>query len=262
MSNQITPTQQIRSSLEKMTPEFQKALPPHVPVAKFIRVAQTAITTNPNLMKCDRTSLWASITKAAEVGLLPDGRESAIVPFGGKAQFMSMVAGKMKLARNSGEIKTLDSQVVYKNDDFSYWIDEEGPHIKHVPQVMGERGNVICAYAIGKTKDGGVYIEVMTSEQLQAVESVSKGNKGPWSGPFKSEMQRKTVMNRLLKRMPTSTDIDIDVENDNSFSNVDTNPEPTLEEESPKQEKDVNQPARLAELVESGGEEDNDEVPI
>ncbi len=262
MSKQITPAQQVRNSLEKMTPEFSKALPSHVPVKKFIRVAQTAITTNPTLMKCDRTSLFAALTRAAEVGLMPDGKEAAIVPFKEKAQFMSMVAGKMKLARNSGEIKTLDSQVVYKNDEFNYWIDEDGPHIKHIPQVMGERGVVICAYAIGKTKDGGVYIEVMTSEQLQAVESVSRGKGGPWSGPFKSEMQRKTVMNRLLKRMPTSTDIEIDIENDHQFSDINTDPEPLPEQDSPKQEKDVSQPARLAELVESGEAEDNNEVPI
>ena len=263
MSKTITPVQQIRNSLEKMAPEFQKALPSHVPVKKFIRVAQTAITTNKNIMKCDRTSLFASLTKAAEVGLMPDGKEAAIVPFEGKAKFVSMVAGKMKLARNSGEIKTLDSQVVYSNDDFKYWIDEDGPHLRHIPQIMGARGYVVCAYAIGKTKDGGVYIEVMTSEQLGAIESASRSKSGPWSGPFKSEMQRKSVMNRLLKRMPTSTDINLDMENDYSFSDVETEPEPmpveTVEEKPI--EKDVTQPSRLAELV-NEAPQGNTEVPI
>ena len=261
MSKQITPQQQIRNSLEKMAPEFSKALPTHVPVKKFIRVAQTAITTNPTLMKCDRTSLWAALTKAAEVGLMPDGKEAAIVPFKDKAQFMSMVAGKMKLARNSGEIKTLDSQVVYQNDDFKYWIDEDGPHIRHIPNLTESRGEVSCAYAIGKTKDGGVYIEVMTSEQLGAVESVSRGKGGPWSGPFRSEMQRKSVMNRLLKRMPTSTDIDMDMANDYEMTDINPDPEPNETQEATEKEvqpRNETAPQRLTEAIEN----ESEEVPI
>lgn len=250
MSKAITPAQQMKTTIERMAPEFQKALPAHVPVQKFIRVAQTAITTNPTLMNCDKISLLAALTRAAEIGLMPDGKESAIVPYGNKAQFMSMVAGKMKLARNSGEIKTLDAQVVYANDDFKYWIDESGPHIRHIPQIMGSRGEVICAYAIGVTKDGGTFIEVMTSEQLAAVESVSRGKGGPWNGPFRSEMQKKSVMNRLLKRMPTSTDIDLDIENDYKFSDLEMQPEP--EQSEPEKEvtpKETTAPAKLSEAL-------------
>ena len=262
MSKQLTPAQDIRNSLERMAPEFAKALPSHVSVKKFIRVAQTAITSNPSIMKLERTSLWTSLTKCAEVGLMPDGKEAAIVPFGNKATFMSMVAGKMKLARNSGEIKTLDSQVVYANDDFKYWIDEEGPHIRHIPNIESDRGLVKCAYAIGVTKDGGTYIEVMTGQQLGAVESVSKGKGGPWSGPFKSEMQRKSVMNRLLKRMPTSTDIDLDTDNDNQFTDLNTTPEltdkPTEQPEKEVTPKDTTAPSRLAEAI----QEESTEVPI
>lgn len=261
MSKSITPAQQLRNSLEKMAPEFAKALPSHVPVKKFIRVAQTAITTNPTLMKCDRTSLFAALTKAAEVGLMPDGREAAIVPFKDKAQFMSMIAGKMKLARNSGEIKTLDSQIVYQADDFKYWIDEEGPHIRHIPNFEGERGDVRCAYAIGVTKDGGIYIEVMGREQLEDVEKVSRGKGGPWSGPFRGEMIRKSVMNRLLKRMPTSTDIDFDMQNDYEMSGVDTDPEPMPAPEDTHEKevspRDATAPNRLAEAIEK-----TEEAPI
>lgn len=259
MSKALTPRDQIKNTIERMAPEFQKALPAHVPVQKFIRVAQTAITTNPTLMNCDKISLLAALTRAAEVGLMPDGKEAAIVPYGDKANFMSMVAGKMKLARNSGEIKTLDSQVVYANDDFKYWIDEEGPHIRHIPQIMGSRGEVVCAYAIGVTKDGGTFVEVMTSEQLAAVEGQSKGKNTPWKGPFKSEMQRKSVMNRLLKRMPTSTDLEMDIENDYSMAETNLDPEPIDEPiEKVVEPKDVTAPAKLAEALAI----DEQEVPI
>src|SRR3546814_9174090 len=76
-----------------------------IPVEKFHRVAVTAISSNPDLLNVDRTSLFGALMKAAQDGLLPDGREGAIVPFKGKASWMPMVAGIMKKVRNSGEIE-------------------------------------------------------------------------------------------------------------------------------------------------------------
>ena len=152
MSNKITAVDAIKKSITQMEPEFAKALPPHINPKKFIRVVQTAITTSPNLMEADRMSLLAACTKAAEIGLLPNGIEAALVPFKGKVQFMSMISGKLKLARNSGEIQSIDAQIVYNNDYFDYYIDEEGAHLKHKPNLFEDRGDVIAAYAMGENK--------------------------------------------------------------------------------------------------------------
>ena len=114
----------------------------------------------------------------------------------------------------------------------------------------------------GKTKDGGVYIEVMTNDQIAAVEKSSRGNNTPWKGPFRSEMIKKSVLNRLLKRMPTSTDIDMDTEND--YQNIDipiVQAESKKSEPEPEREKDVTAPKKLAELVESK-EKNEEQVPI
>lgn len=260
MSQSITPVESIRGSLQKMKPEFQKALPPHIPVDRFLRVAQTAITTNPALLKCNRQSLFAACTRAAELGLLCDGVQGAIVPYGDTAVFMSMIAGKMKLARNSGEIKSLDSQIIYKNDKFEYSITEDGPKLNFQPNFLGERGEIVGAFAMGITKDGGTYIEIMSNDQINDIEKQSKGKNSPWKGPFRSEMIRKSVMNRLLKRMPTSTDIDLDLANDYDLAGVDTDPEPVetqaAQEEPPAKEKDVTRPSKLADIIE------NEETPI
>jgi hypothetical protein len=42
--------------------------------------------------------------KLAQDGLLPDGREAAVVMFGNKAQAMPMIAGILKKVRQSGEV--------------------------------------------------------------------------------------------------------------------------------------------------------------
>ena len=111
MSN-LPAVQEVRNALEKMAPQFQAALPKHVPVERFVRTTLTAIQTNPQLLQADRRTLFAAATRAAQMGLLPDGREGAIVTFKDQAQWMPMVAGIMKLVRNSGEISTWSVQAV------------------------------------------------------------------------------------------------------------------------------------------------------
>jgi recombination protein RecT len=207
----MTPQDETCQSLTKMEPEFAKALPPQIPSAKFVRVATTAIRNNPGLAdpaKVDRNSLYAAFHKCAQTGLIPDGREAAIVPFKGKAQFMPMVSGLCKLARNSGEIKTLNAQVVYKNDMFKHWIDEKGEHFKHTPS-RGDRGDPIAVYAFCQTKDEGIFFEELSMDDIDAIQKMSRADDGPWKGPFRTEMMRKSALRRLLKyRVPSSTDID------------------------------------------------------
>ncbi|WP_407523682.1 recombinase RecT [Methylobacterium oryzisoli] len=84
--------------------------------------------------------------------------------------------------------------------------DEE--RIEHEPKLDGPRGAPRATYAIAKTKDGGIYREVMSLEEIEKVRRVSRAaNKGPWVDWWE-EMARKTVLRRLAKRLPMSTDMD------------------------------------------------------
>lgn len=240
MTTRIDALTEVRTNIQKMEPQFRAALPAHIPVEKFMRVVLTAIQTTPTLLSLDRTSLFAAATKAAQDGLLPDGREGAIVPFKNQAQWMPMIAGILKKVRNSGEITTINSQIVYERDDFEYWIDETGEHLKHRPLLDGDRGKRRSAYAVARTKDGGVYVEVMTEEQIQAVRSVSRaGAMSPWNGPFESEMIRKTVIRRLAKRLPMSTDLETTVQRDDSMYDF----------QPPAQSSPEKSPSRLAKVI-------------
>lgn len=204
----IAPQDEVCQSIAKMEPEFKKSLPPQILSVKFVRVASTAIRNNPKLVECDRASLYSAFHKCAQTGLLPDGREAAIVPFGSTAQFMPMIGGITKLARNSGEIKTINAQIVYKNDAYEHWIDEGGEHFKHVP-ARGDRGEIMLVYAYCATKDGGIFFEELSLDDIKAIEGMSRQKNGPWNGPFRTEMMRKSAIRRLLKyRVPSSTDID------------------------------------------------------
>jgi recombination protein RecT len=105
----------VRQNLTQMAPQFAAALPKHISVEKFTRVALTAIQNNPDLaVKADRRSLFGACVRLAQDGLLPDGREAAIVMFGDKAQAMPMIAGILRKVRQSGEVSRVSAQVVYR----------------------------------------------------------------------------------------------------------------------------------------------------
>lgn len=222
--NAATAIVEVRQDLEKLKPQIELVLPSHVTADKFMRVALTAIQQNSDLLSADRKSLFASTMKCAQDGLLPDGREAAFVTFntktGKKVQYMPMVSGILKKVRNSGELLSIVANVVYEKDTFRYWVDDVGEHVTHEPNVLAdERGKLIAVYSIARTKDGGVYTEVMSRGQIESVRSVSKAkDSGPWVGWY-DEMARKTVIRRLSKRLPMSTDLEAVIRRDDEMYN-------------------------------------------
>ncbi len=269
-SKELTVTDQLKKTITTMGPQFQAALPKHINVDKFVRVLQTAISTTPALVEANRTTLFAACMKAAADGLLPDGRESAIVTFNSKsgktAQYMPMIAGILKKIRNSGELASITSNIVFQNDQFRYWVDADGEHLIHEPNMFSDRGKRLGAYGIAKTKDGGIYIEVMTEQQINDVKNVSRSkDSGPWAGAFSDEMRKKTVLRRLAKKMPSSTDIEMTMAADDDLYMPDEEPTghtdvtPPSEPVAPKAAKPKG-PTKLKDAIKSAPVVEADDV--
>lgn len=201
------PQDEIRSQLIKMDGEFADALPAHIPVERFRRVALTAIMSNTDLItKVERRSLFQALTKAAQDGLLPDGRDGAIVIYGNQAQWMPMIGGIRKKVRNSGEIVSWEAHAVFENDEFEFELGDD-PFIKHKP-TLNDRGKIIAAYSIATLKGGEKSREVMSVHDIEKVRNASRAkNSGPWTQWYE-EMARKTVARRHSKVLPMSTDLD------------------------------------------------------
>ena len=215
----LTPMDSFRQTVFALSKEFKAALPPQIPVDKFVRTLITTVQMEPHLLECDRKSILATAMKAAQDGLLLDGREAAPVIFrdtksGGKrCQYVPMVGGILKKMRQSGEIASASAHVVYEKDVFTYRLGDD-ERIEHVPTLSGDRGKVIAAYSIVRLKDGGVYREVMSRADLDKVQNVSKAKHGPWV-EWHEEMCRKTVLKRVAKIAPSSTDIEEVIDADN-----------------------------------------------
>lgn len=251
MTKALTPIQGFELSLSKM--EFAPVLPSHISEDKFKQVVVTAMQKNPNLLSLNRGSLFNACKECAQDGLLPDGREAALVPFGGTVKYMPMVQGITKKARNSGEIATIDALVVYKNDEYDSWVDEHGAHFKH-RKCRGKRGDPELTYAYAITKDGSFYFEEIDEDQMKAIEGCSKGSNTPWKGPFRDEMRRKSALRRLCKyRLPSSSDIDGVMRRDDDLYDFDNKEESPVEnKETPKEiPKEEPKKSKLEEVVDA-----------
>lgn len=227
-------------------------LPPQIKPERFLRVVMTAVQQNPELLAADRSTLFSASMKAATDGLIPDGKEAALVTFGNKVQYMPMVAGILKKVRNSGELSSITALDIYEKDDFKYWIDSDGEHLTHKPLMFGDKGKLLGTYALAKTKDGAVYIEVMDMSQLDAVKKVSRGKTGPWSGDFAGEMRKKSAIRRLSKRLPMSTDIEMVIQRDDDlFTPSESQPEAKVVSEEPPPPPPEVRKSRLKTAIES-----------
>ena len=224
----LPPAAAVRAELETMKPQFAMALPPHVTPERYVRVVMTAVQSNPALLSADRQTLFQACMKCAQDGLLPDGREAALVIFRTKkkidnrdvwvdaVQYMPMVVGVIAKVRRSGELLTIAAHVVHANDSFLYTLGDD-ERIEHQPFMGEDRGPAVAAYAVAKTKDGGIYREVMSVADINKVRDVSRSkDRGPWVDWW-SEMARKTVIRRLSKRLPMSTDLQAVIERDDDM---------------------------------------------
>lgn len=223
MSAEIKAPMKLSDELDELRPEIEKVLPVQVTVDKFMRVVYTAIAQNVSLRNADRRSLLTSAIKAAQDGLLPDGREAAFVIFNSKekfrengkmmerwiekVQYMPMVNGIIKKLNQTGELKQISVNIVREGDTFRYWVDDHGEHILHEP-LLGTNGRqATAAYARATMHGGGVYLEIMSRFEIEQVRAISKSkDKGPWV-EWWEEMAKKTVIRRMSKRMPMSTDV-------------------------------------------------------
>lgn len=196
----------------------QSILPKNVKMETFVRAAAVAMISSKDLGEADRDSVIMALTKCATDGLIPDNKEAAIVTFNTKiktqgkpdewikkAQYLPMVDGVMKRARMSGQLSLLSSKAVMKEDEFDYWMDENGEHINYRPTYKG--GDMRVAFAFAKLKSGELIVEVMSKADIDKARKASKtGTYGPWADWY-DRMACKVVMHRLAKRLPNASEI-------------------------------------------------------
>jgi recombination protein RecT len=198
----------LRRDLEIMAPEFAAALPPQISIESFQRVVLTALQTTYGLSDCKPKSIWNACMRAATDGLLPDGREGAIVPFAGEATWIPMVGGIKKKIFQSGKVSTINVEVVRAKDFFDHQ-EGDGAFISHKKYIGKEDpGEISGVYMIAQMADGSTFREVMSIWEVEQVRKTSKANNSPWGNPvFYPEMIKKTCLKRGAKSLPSSKEM-------------------------------------------------------
>ena len=202
----------LKDAVNKMLPAIAAALPKTMTPERFSRVVLTALSANPKLMDCTQPSFLGSMMIAAQLGLevnTPLGH-AYLIPFRNhgimECTFQLGYKGLIDLAYRSGQISTIQAQTVYANDTFEYELGLDAKLI-HKP-ALSDRGDPVAFYALYKTKDGGWGFEVMSLEDIrQHARRFSKSaDSGPWATNFEA-MAKKTVLKRVLKYAPLSTEV-------------------------------------------------------
>ena len=207
------PASTMKAYITRMKGEIAKALPSVMTPERFTRIVTSAISTTPQLAQTTPQSFLGAMMTAAQLGLEPNTPlgQAYLLPYKNhgklECQFQLGYKGLIDLAYRSGQVTIIQAHEVRENDEFSYSFGLE-PTLHHVP-ARGDRGNVICYYAMFRTKDGGFGFEVMSREDVEAhAKRYSKsygGSFSPWSTNF-DEMAKKTVLKKCLKYAPLKSD--------------------------------------------------------
>lgn len=179
--------------------QIERLLPDNVPLRKFVQVAATAIRQTPDLVNADQTTLFAAIIRCAQDGLMPDGREAALVAYSGKVSYLPMIDGIAKTLAEFGWL--LRTNVVYENDDFDY--SDEPAAISHRSVRPGaERGDLAAAYAIATHRDGRRLQRVLHPDEI-AQRRAKAQTQNVWN-EWPAAMWRKSAGHAVAGDVPLS----------------------------------------------------------
>jgi recombination protein RecT len=154
--------------------------------------------------------VFKSIRKLAAAGLVPDGREAALVPFKGSCTAIPMVFGLIKMARRSGDVRDIRAHTIYEKDDFEYVVGDE-ERLTHKPVLFGDKGEPIAYYAIAILKDGTIVRTFMDTHEIERIRKGAASQRGSaqpqgiWKDHYE-QMAHKTVIRRLVKRLDLSAE--------------------------------------------------------
>lgn len=206
--------QDFEGELKRRKREIAAMLPTHISRERFNSSAIAAVKQNPDLLTATPRSLFGAITKSAQDGILPDGREGIISVYGNVAQWNPMTYGLRKRARELDGI-LIDAQVVQESDSF-IWHQGDNPHIEHIPAKLGTpRGEMIGVYAIFKRENGTVlHREVLDKADVEAIRSQSRAKDSLMWTKFAKEGWRKSAIRRGIKSVPVSETLEAIIRRD------------------------------------------------
>jgi len=159
--------------------------------AKFAQIVINEVKKDDRLLKAfmeNPSSMFASILAGAEIGLVPSDLlgEFYLIPRNVKQDNGSYkltvtpligYKGLHKILLRSGEIESIEAQVVYEGEQFSVSLGTS-PRLEHAPDFSVDRtaDKITHVYAVAHYKSGRCQFQVLTRAEITAIKNLSKYN--------------------------------------------------------------------------------------
>lgn len=211
MANAVTTKEnnsQFSVVLSEKLDGIASALPKEFNKARFVQNALSLLNEKPELAKYGQAQILAGLTRGALLGLDFFSKEAYLVAYGNQLNYQTSYIGAQKLVKKYAinPVKNIYAELVREGDFFETGIEKNQRYVTFKPNPFSNKP-VVGAFAVCEFQNGDLLIETMNMDELEATRKKSKmGNAGAWK-EFPGEMQKKTVIRRLCKK------IEIDFEN-------------------------------------------------
>lgn len=223
---------EVENLLAIIQPQFIETLPKQMNSTRFMTIFKNNVLKNPKIAQCSPTSIVMAVLTSAQVGLEPDGKLAALIPYHNKftgrleLQFQEMYQGVVELIYRDGYADSINAYEVRTKDIFEIDYGNTERPVVHKPCLLEDRGDIMGYYSIVrlKAKPGetpAVMAYYMSHKDiLEHAKKHSKGfnkKEGKFSGVWATDeppMCKKTVLLQLAKFIPKSPNLTKALEQD------------------------------------------------
>lgn len=197
--------------------ELAKVLPNETEVARFMAVALLQLSdpkVGGKLARCTKESFYNSIMSSARSGILPDGVNGYLIPYGTTCSLQFSYRGLCDMAIRNGIATHFASDIVRKNDVFVW---RNGCLVEHTVEGWDddERGEVVGVWCRAFLPDGQTQDMRMSKKEIEKVRSKAQSD-NVWS-EWWEEMAKKACLKRLFKTMRNTPQLAEAIKADNEL---------------------------------------------
>ena len=201
MDNLIRAENNFKSEVIANRKMIESVLPASISFSSFAAAAVHVVLKDREVLQLETSSVIKALIDCARDGLVPDGQEAIIVRRKNQASYMRMVLGVIKKGLDSGAVEDVFAECVYRGDEFEYFVDMSGQHLKHVRKFSSSE--ITHAYAIATLPNSRKKCEVLSSDDIEKIKAKSATG-SVWS-MWKDRMSQKSAIHRLFKRIPSAS---------------------------------------------------------
>lgn len=196
--------------------ELLKVLPSAKDVARFMACAMSQLAdpkVGAKLAKCTLPSFYNAIMKSARSGILPDGVNSFLIPYGTECTLQYSFRGLCDMSIREGIATRFSSDIVRKNDTFVW---QNGELVEHTPAGWDddERGEIVGVWVRAYLPSGEHTDMRMSKKDIEKIRSKSQNPNGVWREWYE-EMMKKSCLKRLFKTMQNTPNLAEAIAEDN-----------------------------------------------